>query len=162
MQAAAETGTLAVLEYPEGLGATKRGMPASIWQREEFRDSCVVPFTSKTGEFKACITPTGLLSNAWLLRSYGEFHEGWLSFDGEHHYLWHLPPRGHHSQATSRRAQVGDSSLCTRLSRIRFQAWVDIQCKLMVVHTPEGGAEGLGRGCSRDGCNSQAEDATTE
>ena len=37
MQAAAEFGCLSVLDFPEDLGATRRGIPASIWQREELK-----------------------------------------------------------------------------------------------------------------------------
>ena len=148
MQAAAEAGCLAVLDFPEDLGATRRGIPAPIWQRDELKDLAAAGYVRgaiylKVWGVQGILNPTGLLSNAKSLQNDTEFHVGWPSFDDQHNYLGPLPPRSQEDLSREPPAQASFSRLCMKLTGHVFQSWVDSACSRIIVHTPEVGAGGL-------------------
>ena len=110
MHAAAEAETIAVLDFPQDLGATRRGIPASMWQREDLitltEVGCVRGAIYLKGWVaQGMLNPTGLLSNSRLLKDDPEFHTGWLAFDEKHRYLGPLSPRGHYDLARDQQSQ---------------------------------------------------------
>ena len=96
LRAAAERNVLALLEFPEDLGKTAKGTPASIWRVPEMRE------LSSLGLVRGAIfqnrwapvpyaKPTGLITDADVLVSTPGFHVGWPAFDSQGFYKGPLP-----------------------------------------------------------------------
>ena len=87
--AAATAGVGFLVEFPEDLGSTTQGTPASLWQLDDFR---AVQGMTRGAFFQYAVAPvpfskpTGLLTNLELLIQDHRFHAGWPTFDTK---PWH-------------------------------------------------------------------------
>ena len=94
----ADHGRLGLLEFPEDLGKTVLGRPASLWQDQGLRALAARGF--QRGVFYqdewadiAYVEPTGLLTNIEAIGSNPRFHVGWPVFKADGSYAGPLPPR---------------------------------------------------------------------
>ena len=126
-------------EFPEDLGATNNGIPASIWQMQQFQDVLVWPgsktFALFQCEFGASTPkPTRLVTDldGWE----GNIYMGVPQFDSAWHYKGPLPPRcshgGDHPQliGTDEQGQWRTApaahypgALCLFIARAIAQTW---------------------------------------
>ena len=98
LHVAGDNGVLAALEFPEDLGRTAKGIPASWWQDAEMRrldSKSFVRGAIYQSEWAKVpyLKPTGLITNAATLYSDPQFYQGWPQFDDRKRYLGPLPPR---------------------------------------------------------------------
>ena len=96
---ASEVGAYYLGEFPEDLGATKNGNPASIWQMQQFQDLLVLPgcrtFAIFQCEFGAeTPKPTRFVSDLQFFE--GNIFPGVPQFDKAWNYKGPLPPHCPH------------------------------------------------------------------
>ena len=96
---ASEVGAHYLGEFPEDLGATRNGVPASFWQMEQFQDLLLLPGCSTFAIFQCEFgaetpKPTRFVSDLKFFE--GNTYPGVPQFDSTWHYKGPLPPRCPH------------------------------------------------------------------
>ena len=95
---ASDSLKLAMLKSPEDLGATSRGVPASMWQRLDIRKLTEEGFVRGAAyqdqwSLVSFRKPTGLFSNACQLRHQPNFYQGRPQLDDNLVYQGPPPAR---------------------------------------------------------------------
>ena len=153
-EAALEANVLFLIEFPEDLGKSRLGTPASLWQREDLRK---LPGAIR-GAFYQCdwgaadyAKPTGSLTSAATFAAAPGFHVGWPTFYDNGYYSGPLPAScGHNHQSLIGRDGSGDfrtaptgaypPALCRRFAELLFAAWVSKQAAKSLADAPAVGA----------------------
>ena len=136
---AAEINSKFLSEFPEDLGFTPTGVPASLWQMQQFQDNLMRPHMKTFALFQCeygahTPKPTRFMSD--LDHFHGNFYSGVPIFNNEWKYMGPLPPccphPGQHDQLIGMDADGKwktapaahyPGPLCEFLATAIFQTW---------------------------------------
>ena len=156
LAAAADANSIGFLEFPEDLGATARGVPASIWQLPQahkldahgYQRGAFYQDHWADVEYKK---PTAILTNAPRLAEEPDLYLGWPVMSHDHHYKGPLPQRDFQpSQLIGKDAEGNFNTtpsaayppkICLRFAHLLFRAWVDKISQEAIHDTPAVGVE---------------------
>ena len=146
-------------EFPEDLGATQNGVPASIWQMQQFQDLLLLPGCSTFAVFQCEFgaetpKPTRFVSDLKFFE--GNIYPGVPQFDSTWHYKGPLPSRcphdGRHPQLIGTNewgqwktapAAHYPGALCLFLARAIAKTWAQASSASRGKSSSDGTSENL-------------------